>query len=88
MRRMLTESSRFWQFTTLICSRQSHIFTEDVHNHADDAVVGVASRRSYLHDDEFRLGAADVLKLLPKTECDGGIRSRVLALLVELESWR
>lgn len=46
--------------------------------------MSVVLRRSYLHNDEFRLGAAEILKLLPKTECDSGIRSRVLTLLVEL----
>lgn len=90
---MLTVSSRFWQFTTLICSRQRGAKVRlDVHIYADDAFDCEASilvmNRSYLHNNKFRLGAAEILKLLSKTECDSRIRGRILTLLVELKSWR
>lgn len=42
---------------------------------------------SYLHDNEFTLGTAEIMKLLSKTECHCGIRGRILTILVQLQSW-
>lgn len=42
---------------------------------------------SYLHNNEFTLGTAEIMKLLSKTECHCGIRGGILTLLVQLQSW-
>lgn len=42
---------------------------------------------SYLHDNEFTLGTAEIVKLLSKTERHCGIRGGILTILVQLQSW-
>lgn len=42
---------------------------------------------SHLHDDQFVLGAAEVMELLSKTQGHCWIWGRNLTLLVQLQSW-
>lgn len=42
---------------------------------------------SHLHDDQLVLGAAEIMELLSETQSHGGVWSRNLTLLVQLQSW-
>lgn len=42
---------------------------------------------SHLDDDQFAFGIAEIVQLLSKTQSHCGIRSRKLAVLVQLQSW-
>lgn len=42
---------------------------------------------SHLHDDQFVLGAAEIMEFLSKTQGHCWIWGRNLALLVQLQSW-
>lgn len=49
--------------------------------------IGDVTDGSHLHNDQFVLGAAEIMELLSKTQSHCGIWGRNLTLLVQLQSW-
>lgn len=82
---MFTDSSRCWQFSTLICEGRGGGQGLSVFYLA--TLTCAVTDGSHLHDDQFVLGAAEIMELLSETQGHCWIWGRKLTLLVQLHSW-